>query len=69
MLPKKWFHDVDKAASKGLTHLTFLFSLFRNGKKRWAKMLSKCNMKALCDVGVCYIVKKVYKRPFYIAAY
>jgi hypothetical protein len=26
-------------------------------------------MKALCDVGVCGIVEKLYKRPFYIIAY
>ena len=55
-----YIQTVIKTASKGLTHFSFLFSLFRNGKKRWAKVLSKCNMKALCDVSVCYIVEKVY---------
>ena len=42
----------------------FFFSLVRGKKLKFEgqEVVRECNMKSLCDIGVCYIVVKLFKR-------
>ena len=55
-----------KTVSVEVAHFTFLFSRFYFLRQ---KVVSKSDMKPLCDVDVWYIVGKVSKRCFFIVAY